>query len=190
MSEAINMATLPTAVELAALPLRSITAYAVRSARRATAVLRGVMDENVIEEPLRLAEKFASNLEVDRADTPAAALSAGAVARAMNNLEVRHQTLAALTLTCTAMTIVGGLQALTSSANLDGAKHHAVFAAKQAAQCANSAAKALGDKVPSAEAIRASRADYETLVAKFGKDRGIVLGEPIDFAAEWWPNAA
>ena len=94
----MNKVSLPTAQQLAKLPLRALAAYAAKCARRGTASLRGVLDDELIELPLRLAEEFATRRELDHSDGIAAPLAASRVAAFMGLLKSPHQRIAALCL--------------------------------------------------------------------------------------------
>ena len=97
------MAGLPTPDELAKLTLRAVGAYALRSARRASELLDGIVERETIDAPLRIAEKLLSSHSPDLSDCAAAVFAAGAVAATMTRLEKPELKQAALCLISTAM---------------------------------------------------------------------------------------
>jgi len=178
------MTDLPTVEQLETLTLRSIVAYAVRSARRASVKLRGIVEADVAETPLRIAENLASMREFDRSGLPAVLFAASAVAKVMTTLETRDLKLAALCLTRTAMSASHVFRAVESLGVPLKAHYHANFAAREAAPCAMDAADALGDVTPAP--IDCAHSDYDILLKNFGRHQVVTLGEPVDFSEEWW----
>ncbi len=176
---------LPTADQLQRLTLRAIAAYAVRSARRGSAMLRGTIQDAVIETPLHLAEQLIASRVVDQSAGYASAAAVAVVAKSMLNLDSRELKQAALCLTRVAMTTVFISHAIYNLAGSKAARREIAMAADEAARCARNSVDALGDAAAIVTA-EAARADYEILRKHFGKHQDVVLGEPIDLSEEWW----
>jgi hypothetical protein len=180
------MGNLPSSQELEKLTLRAITAYAVRFARRASVVLAGAADAEVIAAPLRIASKVASEQVLDRSDDAAAARSGAAVAGAMGQLTCGEQAMAALCLVDVAMVVVAVFEAMHSGAKPGWPEGERARAAKHASKCAGRAARAIGGNAESVEILEAARAEYAILLKHFGEHQGVDLGEPVDLSDEWW----
>ncbi len=181
------MTTLPTANQLERLTLRAIAAYAARSARRGSAPLRGIVEDNIIEAPLRVTEGVASVRELDESVKVSIPLAASCVVKAMAALETPQMRVAALCLTRAARVSLAVLEAVRSEPPvLPGwARTQIGHASHAAAPIPDNAAFALGDPWATT-VIHAARSDYEILLQEFGEHTDVVLGEPIDFSDEWW----
>ena len=175
------MGGLPTAEQLAKLPLRAIAAYAARCARRRGLLLRGAIADEIIESPLKITEKLASVRELDYSDGVTVALAAKRLAAEMDDLP-SHQARAALGL-FRLMHVVGGIITVAQGrADPQHIHNQIVDAARAAAAIPDS------DVIDeSAVAARiAAMHDYEILLRSFGEHDRLVLGEPIDLSDQWW----
>ena len=176
------MSELPTIEELQKLPLRAIAAYAARAARRVRPVLRGVIDDGLVEEILSIVERVVSAESFDRFDASSALYAASPILRQSVSIQTSNsQTLAVMSLVAAAQTAYAVLQYLHCVSEPDRASHYAVYAA-------SAAESAAGDYValdePAATlAAKAARADYETFLKTQGQHDTVTLGRPIDLSA-------
>jgi hypothetical protein len=175
---------LPTSEDIQKLTPRAIVAYAVRCARRAAIQLRGSVEDEIIEAPLRIAERLASAVELDQTAGVATPRAAARVARAMGTLREPSTVLAALCLTRAADVAMHILRAIAQPSSKRG-RIQAVRAARAAAELSRWAASA-ADEPESTARVESARRDYEFLWKHFGREREVVLGEPIDLSSEWW----
>ena len=179
------MMNLPTTEEVEKLTLRAIAVYAARCARRATPLLRGLLDDEIIELPLRMAEKLGSERHLDISDTAAAPLAAAQIAAAMDSLNTRQAKLAALSLTRVADVVSMVLNAATNPTREEWTRGQRMRAARSAVKTPVHVVHALG-KAAASIAIEAARSDYEVLLNEFKEHQNVVLGEPIELSEEWW----
>jgi hypothetical protein len=180
------MMSLPTSDQLQILTLRAIAAYAARCGRRAAVVLRGAVDDEVIEAPLRFVERLASVRELDRADEVLALQASGSVVAVMAGLTGVGK-LAALCLTRQSGVSVGVFEAARSSFEGPDARSQAARAARSASKVAVDMVDALEEtETPPEDLINAVCRDYQILLTEFGEHENVVLGEPIDLSERWW----
>jgi hypothetical protein len=181
--EIFRMSELPTAEQLEKLTLRAIAAFAARCARRNSAIIRGIIDDEVIDSVLRFSERVASLPELDRRDAVAAPLAAIPVIDAMIQLRKSFK-LAALSVERTT-SVTGNIFSALGTLHLADLARRSMARAAYAASEIGEAADVLEE--PAATAARdVARRDYEILRQEFGEHSEIVLGEPIDLADKWW----
>jgi hypothetical protein len=181
---------LPDAEALRKLTLRGMAAYAARSARRGTESLRGIIEDEIIDKLLLLAEELAYSPTPNRSAGSSAALAAATVAKAMGNFKTEAMRRAGLCLTRTAMVTISILDAIAAAPRSVTAERYAALAASEAAQCARHAADALGGGGVSSEmAISAACSDYAALLKYVGARETVVFGEPIPASDSFWQSA-
>ena len=168
-------AILPTSEDLTKLPLRAIVAYAVRTARRISFELRGVVAEHLMDELLCLVETALTTESIAGADKTLVLVAADHVAAAFTAAPVSVQSaekaLLIFSLVQASLTAMHAVLAVEDSKN---ARSHA----KKAAECAQKTAspiKSLGNET----ALQAAQQDYASLVRAYGEHDDIVLGEPV-----------
>ncbi|HEV3166106.1 MAG TPA: hypothetical protein VGZ22_18930 [Isosphaeraceae bacterium] len=143
-----------------------------------------MIEEEIIEAPLRLAEKLASVLDIDWSVGITAAQAGLRVAKAMQSLEPPKASIAALSLT-RVVDVVRAVRSAAENPSSERARRWIVRAAESAAKAQDRAARALHEPASTA-VIEAARSDYQVLFKEFGEHEDVVLGEPIDLSEEWW----
>lgn len=175
---------LPTAEELARLPLRAVVAYAARTARRVSSELHGVVPDQLLDEALRLVEAVSAIDQIEQVDK-ASLVHAGervvtAYAAAPAGVKSPQRFLMVFSVVQAGLAAV---YAILAALNPGSARHQM----KRAAQDAERAARPIRalSAAGSLAAMQAARRDYETLVREYGEHDEVVIGDPIDcFDAE------
>src|ERR1035437_9585623 len=89
---------LPSLPELEKLTLRAVAAYSARCARHGSRVLRGILDERILDLPLEIAEEFASSVKLNPDANVAICSAAAGVCSALSAIPAEKK-YAALCLT-------------------------------------------------------------------------------------------
>jgi len=173
-------AGLPTADDLANLPVRAIVAYAVRTTRRVSVGLRGVVPDDVLDDALSLIEAVTSTVRLGKLDK-AAAIRAGArvlqaYTASSSDAKTEEMILIVLSFTGAAMAAENAIFA----AEVRGDRMDRV---RRVARWAERTVRRIPERIDAvpADLVReAAMQDYLILVRRFG-DRGRgTFGEPID----------
>ena len=181
------MGNLPTIEELQKLPLRAIAAYAARAARRVRPVLRGVVDDGLVEEVLSIVESVVSAEDLDQLDASSAMFAASRIIGASRSIQKSDsQAYAVMCLFDAARTAYSVLQCVDYPHR---ESHYAAYAAS-AAECAAGDYVAL-DEPAATLAAKAARADYEMFLKTQGQHETVTVGRPIDLSGlgSIWPES-
>ena len=176
------MGDLPTIEQLQKLPLRALAAYAARAARRARPVLRGVIDDSLVEDILSIVESVVSAEDLGRFDSCSALDAGSRMLKASVSIQKSDtQTLAVLCLFRTARAAYAVLQYVHDVADPDLASCSAAYAANAAEGAARG--HVAHDELAATLAAKAARADYEMFLKTQGQHDTVTLGRPIDLSA-------
>jgi len=173
------MTTLPSTGELKKLTLRALAAYAASCARRGSGALHGVLEEEIIESPLRIAERVASSA------TPIPRVSIAILDAALGVTRIFSavppgKKRAGLCLVALSSVIVGIHEAGRNLVDTNSPGFARRMYLRSIRSAVNIAKWAVPIDGPTEEAVHAARHDYEVLVQAYGKHEEVVLGEPVD----------
>ena len=149
--------------------------------------LAGVVPSDALDAIFLPAGRLASLPELDRRDAAAARFAAARLLEMTIWLADSDEKLAVLSMERAASVVSNIFSALDLSEMPPLANEAVARAAHAAARIAERAD--LLDGEAASAALEAAANDYAVLVDRFGVHDAIVLGEPIDMAAEWWPTA-
>jgi hypothetical protein len=172
-------APLPTAKELEKLPMRAVVAYAARTARRVSLEFRGIVEDTIIDDALRLIDSVWTTDLISQID-PASVIRASecfvaayeAAPAGVKSVE-RFRLLFSLV-----QAALAAMHALEAAIDPSNARHQ-MERAVQAAQRAVRPIEVLSNGA--ASAVReAARRDYDILLEKYGEHDEVVIGDPVD----------
>ena len=179
------MLTAPTVDDLGKLPLCALIAYALRAARRLSPLLRGDPTGPIIGEALDLAEAVVSAESIADVDINGlldATLRIIDALKAVNDNYDRHT---AVFSAFNALRVAWEVVIAASRRILPSvASRLAVNAAGAVARSAE-----LLDDPESARAIEAAHRDFAVLLARFGEQTQVIIGEAFELRALPWEES-
>ena len=169
---------LPTTEELERLTLRSVVAYAVRTARRITRGLHGIVADDLIADALKLAQDVSTSNFVGEIDLHAVISAAESVTAAYADAPADLQSLERFRIVFSLAHVAQtAMYAVLAAENAGGARHQMKRAAEEAQRAIHLIEVLSGTARDEAQA--AARRDYDVLLREYGEQKEVILGEPV-----------